>query len=508
MPVFSSLALEVPTDRVIVRLKGGAPALTKSAGEREALAARLTGRTGELMRTHRVMGDGAQVMQLFRRLPAARIKQLFAHLEHDAEVIEVVPDRLFFPAVDATDPLYAWQWALSATSGINAPGAWDISTGANNLIIAIVDTGRLPHDDLAGRWIGGYDFVSLAERANDGGLRDADPADPGDWVTPAESASGTLQNCPVTDSRWHGTAMAGVIAATANNGSGIAGINWSSKLLPVRVVGKCGGYESDIADGIRWAAGIAVPGVPANADFADVLNVSLSAAGACSTTLQSAINEVLAVGTPIIVAAGNNSVDASGYSPGNCTGVITVGAVDRNGGKAGYTNFGSAVALSAPGGKSPEHFVGGDTQDNQWIFTTSNQGSTTPSANNAYTRTDFGTSIATAQVTGIASLMLSVNPTLPPQFVKEILQNTSRTFPTNTTALGSQADCTTALCGSGIVQAATAARAAVRWGSAAPQVVGGLSGTMNFSVGLRSDGLVFVWGNKASGVGGMGSAAP
>jgi serine protease len=128
---------------------------------------------------------------------------------------------------------------------VNAPAAWDISTGSPNLIVGIIDTGRLPHNELIPRFIGGYDFVSLTERGNDGpGGRDSDPTDPGDWVTLADSTSGPLAGCPVTDSRWHGTAMAGAIGAASNNGAGIAGLNWNSKLLPVRVVGRCGGYES------------------------------------------------------------------------------------------------------------------------------------------------------------------------------------------------------------------------------------------------------------------------
>src|SRR5687767_12047179 len=241
--------------------------------------------------------------------------------------------------------------------------------------------------------------------------------------------------------------MAGVRAANANNPLGISGINGSSQLLPVRVVGKCGGYESDIADGMRWAVGIAVPGVQANANTADVLNVSLSSSGRCSTALQSAINEVISAGAPIVVAAGNSSVDASGYSPGNCSGVITVAAVDHHGGKPTYTNFGASVALAAPGG------IANGTND---ILTTFNQGLTSPNANNAHFLTQFGTSIAAAHVTGVASLVLSEQPALRPDQVKDVLQDSARAFPTNTPSLGSQADCTTALCGAGIADARVA----------------------------------------------------
>src|SRR5438132_11760966 len=180
----SAVAGEVSTDRLIVRLKGGAPALTKSAIDRDAIAARLEARSGELMRPLRVMGDGAQVMQLFRRLSTAEIERAVSHLHGDPDILEVLPDRIFFPALTPGDPQYASQWALTAAQGINAPAAWDITTGANNLIIAIIDTGKLPHAELAGRWIGGYDFVSLAARANDSASgRDAGAWDTGDRVT-------------------------------------------------------------------------------------------------------------------------------------------------------------------------------------------------------------------------------------------------------------------------------------------------------------------------------------
>ena len=505
------------TDRLIVRLKSDSAAKSTAqsasavksppenssaaratrdphAEQRVKVTARLQSLTSETLTPLRTMGDGAHVIQLNRRMPMHEVSAIAQRIAADPEVLDVHPDRLFFPQATPTDPQYVNQWNLSQTSGINMPSAWDITTGSPNLVIGILDTGMLPHNDLAGRWIGGYDFVSLAERSNDGSLRDSNPADPGDWVTMAESASGPLGGCPVTDSRWHGTTMAGIIAANANNGIGIAGINWNSKILPVRVVGKCGGYESDIADGLRWAAGLPVSGVPINPNPAQVINMSLAAGGACSTTLQNAIDAVIATNTPIIAAAGNQSANASGYSPGNCSSVITVGAVDRNGGKPTYTNFGTTVSISAPGGL--------DSTDDSAInvLTTQNQGATTPSANNDYYRTTFGTSVATAQVTGIVSLMLSINPTLTPQKVKDLLQNSIRAFPSNTTAAmpnPSQADCTVALCGTGIANAAEALNAVTNLGSAVATatVVGG----EETSAALRVDGTVWTWGRNYYG---------
>src|SRR5262249_18704579 len=137
------------------------------------------------------------------------------------------------------------------------------------------------HPDLAGRYVGGYDFITNAQVANDGQFttatndRDPDPSDPGDWITAAESASDFFAGCPIANSSWHGTHVAGTIGAASGNGTGVAGINWVSKILPARVLGKCGGYLSDIADAIQWSAGLSVPGVPNNPNPARVLNLSL-----------------------------------------------------------------------------------------------------------------------------------------------------------------------------------------------------------------------------------------
>ena len=495
----------VPTDRLIVRLRVASienyrvarDTLGAQSEARERVSTRLQSLTPEPLAPVRTMGDGSLVIRLSRRLPAAQLRPLIRQLAADAEVLEILPDRLYFPQLTPTDPLYASQWNLSQASGINMPAAWDITTGNPNLVIAILDTGMLPHNDLAARWIGGYDFVSLADRSNDGNLRDADATDPGDWVTMAESMSGPLAGCPVTNSRWHGTAMAGIIGSTGNNGTGIAGINWQSKLLPVRVVGKCGGYESDIADGMRWAVGVAIAGVPANTNVASVLNVSLSAAGTCSTVMQNALNDVAATNVPVVVAAGNNTLDAAGFSPGNCANTITVGAVDRNGGKPTYANFGNAVNVSAPGGIAQ---IAAGTPDANWILTTANQGITVADPGTTFYATQNGTSPATAHVAGVASLMRSVNPSLSAQFVKEALRNTARTFPTNTTTAGSQADCTVSLCGNGIVDARAAVQAASTWGRATPSISGGFRAT----VALRSDGTVVSWGTGTSGALGNG----
>jgi uncharacterized repeat protein (TIGR01451 family) len=245
--------------------------------------------------------------------------------------------------------------------------------------------------------------------------------------------------------------VAGTIGAATNNSTGVAGINWTSKILPVRVLGKCGGYTSDIVDGMSWAAGLAVSGVPANANPAKVLNLSLGGSGACSATWQNAINAITAAGATVVVAAGNSNANASGFSPASCTGVISVAAVGKTGGRAYYSNFGTSVKIAAPGGEQYS------VNDPNGVLSSLNTGATSPGADTyIYYQ---GTSMATPHVVGIASLMLSVNPSLTPAQVLSNIQSTARVFPTSTGSGGG--DCTTSLCGSGIINAA-AAVAAVR----------------------------------------------
>ena len=383
------------------------------------------------------MSGGAYVVRLFRALSAVEAKSLARSLEGNPEIEYFEPDLRMQPVLVPNDPLYASQWNYqsppSEMGGVNLPPAWDITTGSASVVAAVIDTGSLPsHPDLAGRYVGGYDFMSDPVFANDGNGRDSDPSDPGDWVT---SAEGSLYGCAPHNSTFHGSHVAGTIGAASNNATGVAGVNWVSKILPVRVLGKCGGFGSDIADGIRWAAGLSVPGVPANPNPAWVLNLSLGGYACdsngqncgCGNTFQNAINAAVSAGAVVVVAAGNDNRPALESSPGNCNGVITVAATGRQGQKASYSNFGSLVEISAPGGA-----------DNQTILSTLNTSAFSPDPlNNTYAHY-AGTSMAAPHVTGIVSLMLSRNPSLTPAQVMSILQTTARPFPTGTVR-----DCTT-----------------------------------------------------------------
>jgi serine protease len=241
----------------------------------------------------REMSGEAFVFKVTERLPAEQVQSISLRLSALPEVDYAEPDLIMQPMLVPNDTQYGNQWHYFTPSagnyGINAPPAWDITTGASNIVAAVVDTGITEHTEFNGRTVPGYDFIFDALVANDGNARDNDPRYPGDWITEAENDPGDyFEGCPAGDSSWHGTHTAGTIGAASNNNTGVAGVNWTSKILPVRVLGKCGGYTSDVVDGMRWAAGLAIAGVPANANPAEVINVSLGR-HLCSAAYQNAV---------------------------------------------------------------------------------------------------------------------------------------------------------------------------------------------------------------------------
>jgi hypothetical protein len=231
------------------------------------------------------------------------------------------------------------------------------------------------------------------------------------------------------DSSWHGTQVSGIIAAITNNGIGMASVGPNLRVLPVRVLGKCGGFDSDIIAGMRWAAGLPVPGVPANPYPARVINMSLGGPGSCRAGYADAISEILAQGTVIVVAAGNSAGHALS-SPANCSGVIGVAALRHVGTKVGFSDLGLDVAISAPGGNCINVTAGSPCL--YPILSTSDAGTTIP-VKPIYTDSfnfSVGTSFAAPLVSGTAALILSVQPALTPQQVRLVLQATAQTFPT------------------------------------------------------------------------------
>ncbi len=390
----------------------------------------------------REMSGDAHVLRLSNRMEKEEVARISALLSDLPEVAYAEPDYIMFPATIPNDPGYQYQWhyfnPATGFYGINMPPVWDTLDNLPSVVVAVLDTGILfNHEDLIGQTVPGYDFVSNVHQANDGDGRDPDASDPGDWVT-WEETLGIFAGCPVRDSTWHGTHVGGTIAAASNNNTGVAGVNWTAKILPVRVLGKCGGSSSDIADGMLWSAGLSVPGVPDNPNPAKILNLSLGGQDTCPTTYQNAIDAINATGASIIVAAGNNDTDASLFTPANCNGVITVGATGMAGDKASYSNFGQRIDLSAPGGDfAKDGFPGG-------VLSTSNEGTKWPEAH-AY-KYENGTSMAAPHVAGVVSIMYALNPSLTWTEVLQNLQSTVTPFPMNST-------CNTSICGSGIMNA-------------------------------------------------------
>jgi serine protease len=357
-----------------------------------------------------------------------------------AEIDERVVAQQAFP----NDPDFApRQWNLqsmgSGAGAANFAGAWGVATGAG-VIVAVLDGGYRPHADLNPNILAGYDFIGADPdgsftTSNDTNGRDSDARDPGDW-----SAQG---DCAPANSSWHGTHVAGIIAAVTNNLSGVAGAAFNAKLLPVRVLGVCGGYVSDIAAGMRWAVGLPVPGVPANTQIAKVLNLSLGRQGNCSPTFQDAVTEVRAAGSVVVAATGNDGAKAI-LQPANCSGVIGVTAHTITGDNASYANIDIGTAISAPGGGTGV-LIGGSGSA---IFSTGNTGTTTPLLDSIEAKR--GTSMATAHVSAAAALMFQVKPAITPDELLSRLVNAARAHPVGTYCAG------LLTCGAGLLDASAA----------------------------------------------------
>ena len=379
--------------------------------------ARAAGELGIHARVQRRTATGGHVLALEDgMLEADTANRFMLELVKNPEVASVEPNLRVYPAALPDDPHLSYQWGLTgAAGGINVEPAWGLA-GSNGVVIAVIDTGRTAHPDLDEKTLAGMDMISDPTNGRDGNGRDSNPADEGDWNT----ANQCGQGAQARNSSWHGTHVAGIAAAITHNSEGIAGTAPGAWLQHVRVLGTCGGNLADIADGIIWASGGNVPGLPVNPTPARVLNLSIQGGGACGTTYQAAINSARSRNSVVIVAAGNNAIPATESTPGNCQGVVTVAANGPAGVRAVYSNYGPAVAVSAPGGDSSNSQLDG-------ILSTINLGTTTPAAA-GYNMMD-GTSMAAPYVAGVAALMLSRNFNLTPDQIATLLRNTARPFP-------------------------------------------------------------------------------
>ncbi|WP_328874511.1 S8 family serine peptidase [Streptomyces sp. NBC_00287] len=451
-----------PAERLIVGYKSGA-AEAKSNKAADADAAAKGKEAGEQLDFQRRLGTGAALVDLGEDLTKADVADVIAEYQADPQVSYVVPDRLNKPLATPNDTEYSKQWDLfETTAGMNVPGAWDLTTGTG-VTVAVIDTGYVTHSDLAANIVGGYDFISDATVGNDGNGRDSNPADPGDWTAANECQSGD----PAYDSSWHGTHVAGTIAAATNNSKGVAGIAYGAKVSPLRVLGKCGGYDSDIIDAITWASGGTVSGVPANTNVAKVINMSLGGGGACTTATQNAINAAVNHGTTVVVAAGNSNANAANYSPASCANVISVAAADRQGNRSYYSNFGTVVDIAAPGGETNSVTANG-------ILSTLNAGAAGPGAESyEYYQ---GTSMAAPHIAGLAALMKSKNSALTPAQIESAIKTNSRALP-GTCSGG---------CGAGLADAAKTVQAVSGSGGS----TGGTTFTSTSAVAVPDSGTI------------------
>ena len=418
------------SNRLMVRLAEGV------AEDWTSLAPRFTQLLGTPVVADRKVGNVWMMTIAVARAPE-ELAALAAVLQQDAAVMYADPVRRVLPQAMPNDPLFDRQWALTdPLAGVNAPAAWDVQKGSAAVTVAVIDTGIVPHPDLDGRVLAGYDFVSDPTNARDGDGRDPNPRDEGDWAGADECYPGS----PAQDSFFHGLFVSGLIAANTDNGIGIAGMDWAASLLPVRALAKCGGTEADVYEGMLWASGVQIAGVPPNPSPARVINMSLGGFGGCSSAVQEAVDDALAQGSVVVAAAGNAADDALNWSPANCGGVITVGASGNNGDRTGYSNYGARVDLSAPGGD------GSDVSS--LVLSTYALGETTP-GDPAYAIA-AGTSFSTPMVSGTVSLMIARNPLLTPGRVLSILTGTTRDFPVGTQCSAGS------VCGSGLLDAGVA----------------------------------------------------
>lgn len=397
-------------DQFIVRFKDGTPEHGNSNARQRALDVGVRGKGVHATRQYRLAVDG-DVIHLDGKLDFRGAEDFMNRLRRNPNVQYVEIDRIMKPAFTPNDTYYPNQWHYyEATGGIGMPAAWAQATGSG-IVVAVIDTGVTAHTDLNANIVAGYDFIKSTKTSGDGDGRDADASDPGDWVDVDECGVGE----PASDSSWHGTHVAGTVAAVTNNGKGVAGVAYNAKVMPLRVLGKCGGSTSDIADAIYWAAGGSVVGVPNNTNPVEVINLSLGGVGGCSATSQNAINYAVAAGVVVVVAAGNDNSNASAYEPADCNNVIVVGATQRAGARSSYSNFGTTVDVSAPGGG-----------DGNYIASTYNTGKTVPEAEGYIGFT--GTSMATPHVAGLVALMQSSAVTTPAN-VEAVLKSTARALP-------------------------------------------------------------------------------
>ncbi len=417
---------------LIVKFRDGARSEVAARATMQGLRAQAQSR-GLAVVEGRDTGTGARVIHLQRPVPARDLQAMARELMlYDPAIEYVEPNYITESHFMPNDTRFAEQYALpAATGGISATLAWDTTKGLGARV-AVLDSGVIMHADLAANVLAGYDLVSNSTTAMDGGGRDSSALDPGNFA-----AAGVCgEDKPAFSSTWHGTHVAGIVGALGNNNLGVSGVAPSSKVVPVRVGGRCGvGTTADLIDGILWAAGVKVTGVPVNPNPVRVINISRGGYNTCIQSLQAAIYKVSDMGVLVVASAGNDNLNAGTMSPANCKDVLVVGASNAMGNRSAFSNFGDKVDISAPGSA---------------VLSTHNTGAQGPVTDSYFAMT--GTSMSAPHVAGVAALMTSVNPAMGMRAAKTLMKETATPFTTACTG-----------CGTGIVNAEKAVLAARKW---------------------------------------------
>jgi serine protease len=489
-PVDDSLQDVPAPSTVIVRMRD--PALQGLSDRNlplpDAVLREMSEATSVPLLHFRAMSGSAHVLRIGRDLSRPEYETLLQRLWKLTSIDTVSRDERTHSQFNPNDPYFSYQWSFwgsvdSPTRfGVDAVSAWNITRGSSSVVVAVVDSGVRPHPDFSARLLPGYDFVSNPASSNDGDGRDANATDPGNF-----RVLGQCTGLAPANSNWHGTHVTGTIAATGNDGIGIAGLDWNARILPVRVLGACGGDRSDVLDGMIWAAGLPVPGVPTNPNPARVINMSLGGRGSCDAFFQEQVNRAKATGAFIVVAAGNDDDLADRFVPASCDGLITVGATDWYGERASYSNWSTVrVDVAAPGGD-----ISWFGTNSAGILSTVNTGTQGPAS--ADWKYYEGTSMAAPHVSGIASLMLSTNGNLSPEEIYFMLQLAAEPFPwwSNCARLH--------ICGAGIASASNAV--------AISTIMSGLSLVYEFRNPLTNHYFRTGWYDEARSIN-NGSAGP